>query len=64
MKRIVEIANIQLYFSGFCFQLFSGHFDTKIGMKVETDSYCKIAEEIQCQPEDILFLTDVVRGMS
>ncbi|XP_072031741.1 enolase-phosphatase E1-like [Amphiura filiformis] len=41
--------------------LFSGHFDTKIGMKVEADSYHKIAEEIKCQPEDILFLTDVVR---
>ncbi|XP_033103067.1 enolase-phosphatase E1-like [Anneissia japonica] len=39
----------------------SGHFDTKIGAKVEKDSYCTIAKEIQCETKEILFLTDVTR---
>ncbi|EDP76400.1 acireductone synthase [Hydrogenivirga sp. 128-5-R1-1] len=38
--------------------LFSGHFDTKIGNKKESESYRKIAEEIGLEPEEILFLSD------
>ena len=38
--------------------LFSGHFDTKIGNKKESDSYRKIAGEIGLEPEEILFLSD------
>lgn len=41
--------------------LFSNHFDTKIGMKTECESYRKIAKDLQCEPQDIMFLTDVVR---
>ncbi|XP_067254464.1 enolase-phosphatase E1 isoform X2 [Chanodichthys erythropterus] len=41
--------------------LFDGHFDTNIGTKVESKSYENIAERIGCQPEEIMFLTDVTR---
>ncbi|XP_059395776.1 enolase-phosphatase E1 [Carassius carassius] len=41
--------------------LFDGHFDTNIGAKVESKSYENIAERIGCQPEEIMFLTDVTR---
>lgn len=46
----------------FPFQLFEGHFDTTLGAKVEGKSYERIAERIGCQPEEIMFLTDVTRG--
>lgn len=39
--------------------LFSGYFDTKIGAKVERDSYQHIAEMIQLPASQILFLSDV-----
>ena len=38
--------------------LFSGYFDTRIGAKIETDSYRRIAAEIGTAPESILFLSD------
>lgn len=41
--------------------LFDGHFDTNIGLKVESKSYTRIAERIGCAPEEIMFLTDVTR---
>lgn len=44
------------------FQLFDGHFDTKIGPKVESESYRRIAASIGCATNNILFLTDVPRG--
>ncbi|XP_022105352.1 enolase-phosphatase E1-like isoform X2 [Acanthaster planci] len=47
---------------GSLLELFSGHFDTKTGLKVEKESYLKIAAEIGCDPHEILFLTDVTRG--
>ncbi|XP_058439429.1 enolase-phosphatase E1 isoform X1 [Marmota monax] len=40
-------------------ELFDGHFDTKIGHKVESESYRKIANSIGCSTNNILFLTDV-----
>ena len=40
--------------------LFSGHFDTRVGSKKETDSYAAIAREIGVAASDILFLSDVV----
>lgn len=43
-------------------QLFDGHFDTKIGHKVESESYRKIADSIGCSTNNILFLTDVTLG--
>lgn len=44
------------------FQLVDGHFDTKIGHKVESESYRKIANSIGCSTNNILFLTDVTLG--
>lgn len=44
------------------FQLVDGHFDTKIGHKVESESYRKIADSIGCSTNNILFLTDVTLG--
>lgn len=40
-------------------QLFSGYFDTNIGGKREADSYRRIVAELQYQPDEILFLSDV-----
>lgn len=53
---------VDVDFNFFFFQLFDGHFDTNIGAKVESKSYENIAERIGCQPEEIMFLTDVSRG--
>ncbi len=39
--------------------LFSGYFDTHIGGKREVESYQPIAEQIQFQPGEILFLSDI-----
>ncbi len=39
--------------------LFSGFYDTKIGSKKDSESYLKIAADIQVSPEHILFLTDI-----
>ena len=44
--------------------LFSGYFDTKIGGKKESDSYRKIADQLQLVPERILFLSDVVEELN
>ena len=52
------------HFPFFCVQLFDGHFDTKIGHKVESESYRKIASSIGCSTSNILFLTDVTVGES
>ncbi|KAJ8286742.1 hypothetical protein GJAV_G00042770 [Gymnothorax javanicus] len=41
--------------------LFDGHFDTNMGLKVESKSYQRIAERLGCVPENIMFLTDVTR---
>lgn len=54
------IYNISLFFP--CVQLVDGHFDTKIGHKVESESYRKIANSIGCSTNNILFLTDVTLG--
>ncbi|XP_054999573.1 enolase-phosphatase E1-like [Sorex araneus] len=40
-------------------ELVDGHFDTKIGHKVESESYRKIADSVGCSTNNILFLTDV-----
>ncbi|GCB60158.1 hypothetical protein scyTo_0011080, partial [Scyliorhinus torazame] len=42
-------------------ELFDGHFDTKIGSKVEMESYRRIAQDIGCSTDNILFLTDVTK---
>ncbi|XP_040181116.1 enolase-phosphatase E1 isoform X2 [Rana temporaria] len=42
-------------------EYFQGHFDTTVGLKVESESYRKIADHIGCSTENILFLTDITR---
>ncbi|KAM3831995.1 enolase-phosphatase E1 [Vipera latastei] len=42
-------------------ELFDGHFDTKIGPKVDSESYQRIAASIGCATNNILFLTDVTQ---
>lgn len=44
-------------------QLFAGHFDTEVGPKVQSDSYLNIVKKLDCRSEDIVFLTDLPRGM-
>lgn len=39
--------------------LFSGYFDTQIGAKQESGSYCRIAETIGLPASEILFLSDI-----
>ncbi len=39
---------------------FSGHYDTTIGGKKESDSYHKIAKAYALAPNEILFLSDIV----
>uniref|UniRef100_A0A914UP65 Enolase-phosphatase E1 n=1 Tax=Plectus sambesii TaxID=2011161 RepID=A0A914UP65_9BILA len=44
-------------------QFLSGYYDTNIGLKTEADSYRKIAADMGIDPDEILFLTDVERGV-
>ena len=39
--------------------LFDDYFDTRIGAKVESDSYSRIAAQLDLEPHEILFLSDV-----
>jgi len=41
----------------------NGHFDTAVGPKTNAESYTAIAKEIGLEPNEILFLTDVVKGL-
>lgn len=41
----------------------SGYFDTGIGMKQEKTSYEKLIENLSILPEEITFLTDIVKGI-
>ncbi len=43
--------------------LFAGFFDTRIGAKVDTTSYRRIAAEIGAEPAAILFLSDSEREL-
>uniref|UniRef100_A0A2A4K3H4 Enolase-phosphatase E1 n=1 Tax=Heliothis virescens TaxID=7102 RepID=A0A2A4K3H4_HELVI len=47
--------------AGDMLKLIDGHFDTAVGAKQEAASYAAIAEKIGCKPEEILFLTDIVK---
>ena len=44
---------------GNCLDLFSGHYDTRIGGKKETQSYLNIAADWSVDPQDILFISDI-----
>ncbi|MEM7478279.1 MAG: acireductone synthase, partial [Planctomycetota bacterium] len=50
--------------SGDCLHLFSGHYDTTIGGKKESNSYTKLANDWCQQPGDILFVSDVIEELS
>ncbi|GAB0086132.1 Enolase-phosphatase E1 [Sergentomyia squamirostris] len=39
----------------------SGYFDTKIGAKQEKESYESIVKEMECDADEVLFLTDIVK---
>ncbi|KAL0270198.1 UNVERIFIED_CONTAM: hypothetical protein PYX00_007681 [Menopon gallinae] len=39
----------------------SGHFDTTVGPKNESSSYANIIKSLECEKDQILFLTDVVK---
>lgn len=43
-------------------QLLSGHYDTTIGGKMESESYRRIAQEAASPPSSILFLSDRIEG--
>jgi enolase-phosphatase E1 len=43
--------------------LFSGYFDTTSGPKREAQSYQRITQTIGCQPEQMLFLSDIVQEL-
>jgi enolase-phosphatase E1 len=43
--------------------LFDGYFDTRVGMKRDSDSYRRIATEIGVAATDMLFLSDVVEEL-
>lgn len=43
--------------------LFSGYFDTRIGAKVQADSYRRIAEQVGVPAAEILFLSDLVEEL-
>lgn len=43
--------------------LIDGYFDLEVGGKREAESYQKIAERIQREPEEVLFLSDVVNEL-
>lgn len=45
--------------AGNLLQYFSGHFDTQIGLKIETTSYREICKSTGFAPDEILFLTDL-----
>jgi enolase-phosphatase E1 len=59
-----SIAAQKLFFghvdgAGDCLSLFTGHYDTTIGSKKESDSYQRIASEWGLRPADILFISDI-----
>jgi len=62
-----SIAAQKLFFqhteAGDLSEFFSGHFDTEIGHKRESDSYRRIAQALAMPPGAILFLSDVVEEL-
>lgn len=48
--------------AGDLLRFIDGHFDTAVGAKQEAASYATIVEKIGCKAEEILFLTDIVKG--
>ncbi|MCX5514946.1 acireductone synthase [Kaistia algarum] len=61
LSQTLFFANIP---SGDLRPLFSGHYDTDIGAKVETESYRKIAGSIGVDPTRLLFFSDNPRELA
>ena len=40
------------------------HFDTVIGHKQQQESYANIVEKLQVKAEHVVFLTDIIKGLS
>lgn len=40
----------------------SGHYDTTVGPKQESESYKKIMSELGLKEDEIVFLTDILKG--
>jgi enolase-phosphatase E1 len=61
----VEAQKLLFGFSieGDILKYFSGHFDTNIGMKIVKQSYDNILNELKKKPSQVLFLTDLVKGV-
>ncbi|MFN3191640.1 MAG: acireductone synthase [Aureliella sp.] len=64
-----SIAAQKLFFGhleehGDCLDLFTGHYDTTIGGKKETASYKAIVQDWGGQPNEILFVSDIVEELS
>lgn len=59
----VEAQKLLFGFSeeGNLLELLDGHFDTSVGMKVDSRSYGTIAERLGVPPQEVTFLTDVSR---
>ncbi|XP_068619307.1 claspin-like [Battus philenor] len=47
--------------AGDLLKFIEGHFDTAVGAKQDAASYAAITKSIGCKPEEILFLTDIVK---
>jgi enolase-phosphatase E1 len=62
-----SIAAQKLFFkysaAGDLSDLFSGHFDTEVGGKRDSDSYRSIAKSIEAEPSNIIFLSDIVEEL-
>lgn len=63
-----SIAAQKLFFGhlegeGDCLDLFSGHYDTTIGGKKESQSYRRVAEDWGLPPEQILFVSDIAEEL-
>lgn len=63
-----SIAAQKLFFghsiAGDLLDQFSGHYDTTSGSKREADSYRTISQEFDCEPSQIVFISDVVEELS
>ena len=63
-----SIAAQKLFFghsvAGDLLDQFSGHYDTTIGSKREAESYRKISKKFDCEPGQILFISDVVEELA
>ena len=43
---------------------FNGYYDTTIGSKREAESYRMISKKFACEPEQIVFISDVVEELA